>query len=118
MADAALFIGWGEVVGGREQKALQVFGETLEYYTRLQQQGDVDSFEAFYLEPHGGDLSGFLLLRGDIEKLNRVRYSEEFQRLNNRAVQVVQSLGVVAAFTGQELQRIFEDFGAQAQQLA
>ena len=65
MANAALVIGWGPVVPGREQKALQVFGEAIQYYTRLQQQGQIESFEPVALEPHGGDLNGFLLVRGD-----------------------------------------------------
>ena len=39
MADAGLFIGWGEVVRGRETEALEVFNETLGYYGRLQEEG-------------------------------------------------------------------------------
>ena len=34
MAGEALFLGWGPVVRGREQKAFQVFQETIEYYGR------------------------------------------------------------------------------------
>ena len=30
MADAGLFIGWGQVVRGREDRALDVFNETIE----------------------------------------------------------------------------------------
>jgi hypothetical protein len=36
MADEALFIGWGEVVRGRERKAVEVFNESLQYYGQLQ----------------------------------------------------------------------------------
>jgi hypothetical protein len=118
MATGALFIGWGSVVRGREQKALQVFNEAIEYYTRLQQQGMIESFEPVSLEPHGGDLDGFLLVRGDREKLNALRSSEEFLRLNNRAAQVVDSLGIVTAFIGEELQRLFADFQTQAAELS
>lgn len=32
MADAALFIGWGQVVRGREKRAVQVFNESVEYW--------------------------------------------------------------------------------------
>jgi hypothetical protein len=118
MADAALFIGWGNAIAGREQKALQVFGEAIQYDERLQQQGEIESFEAFLLEPHGGDLSGFLLIRGDAEKLSRLRVDPEFVRLNGRAQLVVQNFGVVAAWTGQELQRLFQEFGQDAAELA
>src|SRR5712692_4575162 len=107
MANAALFIGWGPAVRGREQKALQVFNEVLQYYTQLQQQGTIESFEPVALEPHGGDLNGFLLIRGDQEKLNRLRTSQDFIRLNNRGSLVVENLGVIGAFIGEGLQRLF-----------
>ena len=57
-ANAALFIGWGQAIPGREQKALQVFNEGIQYWSKLQQQGMIESFEPFLLEPHGGDLAG------------------------------------------------------------
>src|SRR5258708_10643032 len=56
MATGALMIGWGHVVPGREQKSLQVFNEAIQYYTQLQQQGTIESFEPVTLEPHCGDL--------------------------------------------------------------
>lgn len=118
MANSALVIGWGPAVRGREMKALQVFNEAIQYYTRLQQQGEIDSFEPVALEPHGGDLGGFLLIRGDQEKLNRLRSSEDFVRLNNRAQLVVENLGVIGAFIGEGLQRLFADFQAQASDLS
>lgn len=114
MPDAALFIGWGPAVRGRERQSLQVFNEVLAYYARLQQSGEISSFEAVGLEPHGGDLVGFLLVRGDRDKLTRLRGSEEFLRLNNRGALVVDHLGVVTAFVGDDLQRLYADFGAQA----
>ena len=62
MADFGLFVGWGEVIAGREQQATQVFGETMEYFGRLQQAGEIAGVEPFFLEPHGGDLGGFFLV--------------------------------------------------------
>ena len=49
MADDALFIGWGEVVRGREEKAVEVFGESIEYYGQLQQDGKIEGFEPYFL---------------------------------------------------------------------
>jgi hypothetical protein len=105
MANAALFIGFGTPVRGRERKAVQEFQATLQYYGRLQQQGVIESFEPAFLEPHGGDLGGFILLRGDRERLARLRTDEEFNRYTLRASLVVESLGVVSATIGDELQR-------------
>jgi len=117
MADAVLFIGWGTVVPGREQQSLQVFGEGVAYWQRLQAQGDIESFEAVQLEPHGGELAGFVLIRGEREKLEQVRYSDEFLRLNARAALVVQNFGVVAGFSGDALNQQFAMFQEQASDL-
>jgi hypothetical protein len=118
MAQGALVIGWGSVIPGREQKSLKVFNEAIQYYARLQQQGTIESFEPVALDYHGGDLQGFLLVRGEREKLNALRTSEEFLRLNNRAALVVNNFGVINAYIGEELQRLFADFGAQAAELS
>jgi hypothetical protein len=118
MADAALFIGWGPIIPGREQKALQVFNETIQYYTKLQEQGQIESFETVALEPHGGDLTGFLLIRGEKAKLSQVRSSDAFTRLNTRAVLVVTNFGAVGAYIGEGLNRLFADYQQQAVELA
>src|SRR5579872_5262436 len=107
MADGVLFIGWGEAIPGREQTALRVFGEAVAYWTSLQQSGKITGFEAFALEPHGGDLIGFALLRGDRETLAQIRTTDEFIRINGRARFAVQNFGVVSGVTGGELQRLF-----------
>ena len=114
----ALFIGWGHSVHGREQQALQVFNEALQYFGGLQQQGEIEAFEPVALEPHGGDLYGFLLLRGDPDKLNRVRASEEFLRIIQRGDLAVEGMGVVTAFVGDDLNRQFGIFQQQAGELA
>jgi len=77
MADSGLFIGFGTPVRGRERQAIKAFSETFEYYSRLQQEGEIESFEPVILEPHGGQLGGFFLVRGDQDKLARIRGSEE-----------------------------------------
>ena len=114
MAMGALFVGWGAAVRGREQKALEVFQEALQFYGRLQQQGEIQSFEPVALEPHGGDLAGFLLVKGEPDKLARLRASDEFIGLNTRALLVVENYGVAGGFVGEGLQTLFADFGKQS----
>ena len=104
MADAGLFIGWGDPVRGREAKGLEVFNETLAYFGRLQQDGEIESFDTVLLEPHSGDLGGFILLRGSEEKLARLRVDDEFVRMSTRAALVVERVGVVGAALGDGLQ--------------
>jgi hypothetical protein len=103
MADYALFLGWGEVVRGREQKATEVFGEVVAYYGQLQQDGKIESFEPYFLAPHGGDLGGFVLIHGEPEALDEIVRSDEFQRLQTRTSLVVDGSGTVRAITGQAL---------------
>jgi len=105
MADAGLFIGWGAPVRGREAKGLEVFSEALGYYGRLQQEGVIEGFETALLEPHGGDMQGFVLLRGSQERLAQLRVDDEFVRLSTRASLVVEGVGVVGAALGDGLEQ-------------
>ena len=118
MAGEALFIGWGAVVRGREKQALQVFQESMEYWGKLQQEGRIESFDVFLLSPHGGDLSGFAILRGDRQALTDISFSDEFERLIARASAIVDSPGVVPAYSGEALaqqmgifQKVADEFG-------
>jgi hypothetical protein len=103
MAEAALFIGWGQVVRGREEQALERFNETMQYYGRLQQEGSIERFDVALLTPHGGDLDGFALIRGSAEQIDSLRRAEEFLRLTQSADLIVDRLGVVDALVDEGL---------------
>jgi hypothetical protein len=103
MTDSALFIGWGATAAGRERKAVELFGESLRFLVGLVEQGRIASVEPFFLEPHGGDLEGFFLVRGDQDELNRIREDDGFQRLAVKAQVLVHNFGVVGAITGERL---------------
>jgi hypothetical protein len=106
MADTALFIGWGQVVRGREKRAVQVFNESVEYWGGLQSDSKIEDFEVVLLAPHGGDLQGFALLRGSSEQIGALRADEEFDRRVARADMIVDSQGVVDAVIGEGIGRI------------
>jgi hypothetical protein len=105
MADAGLFIGWGQVVRGREQRAVEVFNESVEYWGRLQSDGKIEDFEIAFLAPHGGDLAGYVLLRGSQGQINELRISEEFEQMTTRVDLIVERLGVVDALLGDGIAR-------------
>jgi hypothetical protein len=105
MADAGLFIGWGQVVRGREKRAVQVFNESVEYWGSLQGEGRIENFEVVLLSPHGGDLQGFALLRGSEDQIASLRADEEFERRVVRADLIVESQGVVDALLGEGVAR-------------
>ena len=102
MAGRGLFIGFGYPVRGREQKAGAVFGEAIELWTRYQQEGKIESWEAMFLDPHGGDLGGFFILRGDA--VGEIYGDDAFQRLITRAQLIVENFGVVGAQMGDRIQ--------------
>jgi hypothetical protein len=117
MADAALFLGWGAVVRGREQRALEIFNESLQYYAELQSKHEIESFEVAVLEPHGGELNGFVLIRGDVDKLARLRHDPEFQRRTARAQLIVESIGVVGASIGAGLTRLMAMYAEEIEKV-
>jgi hypothetical protein len=117
VADSGLFIGFGAPVRGRERQATEVFNEAFEYYSRLQQEGEIESFEPVLLEPHGGELDGFFLLRGDQDKLARIRSSKEFERLTVRGQLIIENLGIVGAALGGRLMSQLSMFGEQVEEL-
>jgi hypothetical protein len=71
----------------------------------LKQSGEVENLEVAILEVHGGDLGGFILLRGDQEQLGRVRASAEFQHLVLRGGFAVEHVGVISALLDGEAAR-------------
>jgi hypothetical protein len=117
MAGEALFLGWGPPVRGRELKALDVFQETISYYDNLQKEGRIDSYEPVLIAPHGGDLGGFILLRGSRVSLDEIRSSEQFQRLVTRASAIVDDIGVIDASTGEALAQQMATFRAASEEL-
>jgi hypothetical protein len=110
MADYGLFIGWGNLVRGREVKGLEVFNEAIQFWAGQLKSGNVESFEPVLLTPHGGELAGFLLIKGEAAKLDQIKRSDEYVSLNTRAGQVVENLGFVDCILGGELQRQLADF--------
>ena len=117
MADSGLFLGFGAPVRGREREAIKVFNEAFEYYARLQQEGEIESFEPVLLEPHGGELGGFFLLRGDQDKLARLQASDEFVRRTTRGQLIVENLGIVDALLGDRLVTQMAQFAEEIEQL-
>lgn len=117
MAGDALFVGWGPVVRGREITALTVFQETIAYYGRLQQEGKIESFEPMLLAPHGGELAGFIVLRGERGSLDAIRATDDFRRLIVRAGAVVDDVGVIDGYAGEALAQQMATFQAVSEDL-
>jgi hypothetical protein len=104
MADAALLIRWDRPVPGREKQALSLFGNSLEYYGTLQNEGAIESFEPVLLNPVGIDLSGFILLRGSAEQLDALKRQDRFVEMTISAEHLIEGFGVIDGYLEGDLQ--------------
>ena len=100
MADRLLYIGWYSPSRGREERALEVFNESVGYYGRLQQEGRIERFDVCFLLPNG-ELGGFFQLFGSVDQINAVREDQEFQRLMTDANLAVDGIRIHSGLTGQ-----------------
>lgn len=78
----------------------------------------IEDFETAILEPHGGDLQGFVLLRGAEEQLAQLRVDDEFVRLSTRAGLIVEGLGVTGASLGDGLEQAIATYQEGVSELA
>ncbi len=69
------------------------------------------------LEPHTGDLSGFVLLRGGKDAINALRVDKSFLDVIVAVQLVHQKVGVVGAYAGAELWAILEIWDRQEARL-
>ena len=107
MANHVIFIGWNRSIAGREQQAMQLFQKSMEYYGQLQSKGLIESFEPVILVSHGGDLNGFILIKGAAQKLDEVRRDETFVNYSIEASYCLDGFGVVPGYIGETITDVF-----------
>ena len=97
MADRMLFIGWGTPVRGREERALEVFNESMGVYGRMQQDGRIESFGVALLSPNAL-LNGYIELRGTAAQMAALREDDEFIRTTAAASLIVENFNVISGY--------------------
>jgi hypothetical protein len=105
MTDRALFVGFGAPVRGREERAVEVFGEFVEMFGRMASDGRIAGMDVSLLDPHGGDLGGFFMVHGSEAQCAALANDEEFRRATIDATLIVENFGVVPAVTGEGVGR-------------
>lgn len=100
MENEVIFFGWNRPVPGREQIGQEHFQEFLGYLAGLQASGAIASFEPVLLSNHGGDLNGFVLIRGNGEQLNALASTEEWMVHNTRGGYHLEGAGAVRGVSG------------------
>lgn len=115
MADRALFVGFGAPVRGREQRAVEVFGEFLQMFGRMAADGRIEDMEVTLLDPHGGELGGFFLVKGSEAQCAALPNDDEFRRAVIDADLIVENFGVVPGVVGDGVER---EMGMYAEAIA
>ena len=100
MADRILLIGWGTPVRGREERALEVFNESVGLYGRMQQDGRIESFDVTLLSPNA-ILNGYAQLKGTAAQLAAVQEDQEFTRVMADASLIVDDLTFIPGYVNE-----------------
>lgn len=107
MADQMLYVTWGAPVHGREERALEVFNETLGMAGRMQQDGRIESFAVALFHP-SGDLGGYLQMNGSAQQIAALATDEEFLRNTSDAQLIVEHLRHIRGVTNEGVARFID----------
>jgi hypothetical protein len=108
MADAGLFITWGETYPGREEQGLRLWNDAHAYYTSLLEAGRLSRYERFVLGAHGAGLRGFTIVGGTLEQIGALTVDDEWISYVMRAQLCCTDVGVTPLFFGESLDHIME----------
>ena len=109
MADSCLHISWTGVVSGREERALEVFNESVGLYGRLQQEGKIESFNVCLLDPNPG-IEGYFELRGSQQQMDAVRAMDEFRDAMVDATMIATDMAIINGACDEGVAREIERF--------
>ena len=104
----AIFFAWNRSIPGREQISGQHFNEFVDYLKGQAQSGAIQGFDVCFLDPHGGDMNGFFLIRGDAAKLDAFTSTQEWTEHTTRASLHLQGFGAVRGITGDAVAKRME----------
>lgn len=103
MASNVMLFGWNRSIPGREKLSGAHFEEFVAFLGSLQQKGAISAFDVVFLDPHGGDLNGFFLIRGEGPKLDTLVSSRDWVTHITRAALHLEGSGVIRGITGDEV---------------
>jgi hypothetical protein len=78
---------------------------------RLKSSGQIASFEPVLLATHGGDLNGFIVIKGEQAKLDALRNSDKFLDLITKVAISVDNVGVIPGWSGESLMNQMQRYG-------
>jgi hypothetical protein len=109
MADAGLYISWGETYPGREEQGMRLWNDANSYYTSLLEAGRISRYERFVLGANGGvGVRGFTIIGGTPEQIGALTVDDEWVSYIMRAQLCCKDVDVTSLFFGESLAHIME----------
>jgi hypothetical protein len=99
-------ISWEDSKVGREALGAELWMSSIAFYQRKVEDGTLESFEPFMAHRHGGDRNGFILLRGDREKLDALKRSDEFVTITVKAIHCLTCFSAIDVYLGDGLTKL------------
>jgi hypothetical protein len=106
MSKGSLFVGWGAPIPGRESVAPLVLDYAVQYLRSLEQGGTVDAVKVAAVEPPGGPIGGFVVVKGERETLSKLRVDDDFVSMLVGVQLVHGHVAVAAAWRPAELDAV------------
>lgn len=100
MSTNIAFFAWNRSIPGRERISAEHFQQFVQYVEGLKKTGAIQSYDAAFLDSHGGDMNGFFLIRADGTKLDALLSSLEWVTHMTRASLHLERAGTVRGVTG------------------
>jgi hypothetical protein len=107
MAERVLVVSWGEPVRGREERALEVFNESMGYWGRAQQEDRIESFDVCLFVPNAV-MDGFIRINGSVAQLEAIKEDEGYQRLMIDTSLIVEGMHVFEGWANEGVARQME----------
>jgi hypothetical protein len=93
--DIGLFIRYGKLVPGREQQAMDLFGESKTYFERKREEGVLTFFEPFlYMTSDREYETGFFVVKGPAPEIFRLMEEKDYLLLVEKAMVLVEHFQV------------------------
>jgi hypothetical protein len=86
---------------------MQLFQKAREAWEKQKAEGQIESYEPVFLNYHGGDLNGFVMVRGEAEKLAEVQNDGTFLDLATEANYCLEGYGVIIGYVGEGATEVF-----------
>ena len=107
MATACLFLGFDAPRPGCEKEAFpHLMGTMLTELDAFKNEGWFESYEAFGLTPHCGNLNMGVLIKGERAKLDELRRTDRFERVSMQLGRLFTGYGVIPGVTLEGMRKV------------